>query len=113
MANNVKLLDKFFEAENKRDWPAFEGYLHPDVMWFIHAEDSHLPVVGRAEYMERIYDGYKVNTEIATFVCQGVDVSSSGDRIVANLQYSDGTRSVCIFDYEDGLIRWKHEFLVK
>ena len=32
MANNVKLLDKFFEAENKRDWRSFEGYLHPDVI---------------------------------------------------------------------------------
>ena len=111
MANNVKLLDKFFEAENKRDWPAFEGYLHPEVMWFIHTEDSHLPIAGRQEYMERIYDGY-AETD-STFVCQGVDVSESGDRIVANLLYADGSRSVVIFDYEDSLIKWKHEFIIK
>ena len=111
MANNVKLLDKFFEAENKRDWAAFEGYLHPEVMWFIHAEDSHLPVAGRQEYMDRVQTGYTETT--ATFICQGVDVSESGNRIVANLLYSDGSRSVVIFDYEDSLIKWKHEFIVK
>ena len=111
MANNVKLLDKFFESENKRDWAAFEGYLHPEVMWFIHAEDSHLVVAGRPEFMDRVQSGYMAAPE--TFVCQGIDVSESGDRIVANLTYSTGSRSVVIFDYEDNLIRWKHEFIVK
>lgn len=111
MANNAKLLNDFFEAENSRNWPVFEGYLHPEVMWFIHAEDSHLPVAGRAEYMERIYDGYAETT--GTFICQGIDVSESGNRIVANLLYSDGARSVVIFDFEDSLIKWKHEFVVK
>jgi len=111
MANNVKLLDKFFEAENKRDWRSFEGYLHPDVMWFMHTEENHMPIAGRQEYMDRVETAYQSTT--ATYECQGIDVSESGNRIVANLLHSDGSRSVCIFDFEDSLIKWKHEFVVK
>lgn len=110
MANNVKLLEKFFEAENSRDWGAYEGFLHPQVMWFVHTEDSHMPVAGRQEYMDRVISAYQETN--ATFVCQGIDVSASGNRIVANLQHSDGSRSVVIFDYEDSLIKWKHEYVI-
>ena len=110
MANNVKLLDQFFAAENKRDWTAYRGYLHPEVMWFIHTEDAHMPVAGREEYMDRVMSGYKDSD--ATFVCEGVEVSTSGKRIVAYLRNSSGSRSVNIFDFEDSLIRWEHEFVL-
>ncbi len=111
MANNVKLLNKFFEAENKRDWANFETYLHPEVMWFLHTEDSHMPVCGREEYMDRVRAAYTMTD--ATYECQGVDVSKTGNRIVANLVHSDNSRSVAIFDFEDGLVRWKHEYVLQ
>ena len=35
---NEKLLEKFFQAENERDWATFRGCLHPEVMWILHTE---------------------------------------------------------------------------
>jgi len=107
---NAELLTRFFEAENKRDWNSFPGYLHPQVMWFLHTETTHSPIVGREEYVDYVATGYK-NTD-ATFTCENMEVSSSGNRIVAFLRSSSGSRSISIFDFEDGLIRWEHEYLL-
>ena len=107
---NPELLSRFFAAENSRDWVAYRGYLHPEVMWFLHTEDTHMPVAGREEYMDRILSGYKDSD--ATFTCERMEVSSSGNRVVAFLSNSNGSRSVDIFDFEDGLIRWEYEYLL-
>ena len=107
---NVQLLEKFFEAENTRNWEVYRGFLHPEVMWFLHTEESHMPVAGREEYMDRILSGYK-NSD-ATFSCERMEVSPSGNRVVAFLKNSNGGRSVDIFDFEDGLIRWEYEYLL-
>ena len=107
---NPDLLTRFFAAENSRDWVAYRGYLHPEVMWFLHTEDTHMPVAGREEYMDRILSGYKDSD--ATFTCERMEVSSSGNRVVAFLSNSNGSRSVDIFDFEDGLIRWEYEYLL-
>lgn len=110
MNNNLKHLQNFFDAENKRDFFTLEGYLHPQVMWFMHTEDSHMPIAGREEYMDRIRAAYQETS--ATFTCEGVDVSSSGNRIIATLRHSDNTRSIVIFDFEDTLIKWRHEYVM-
>ena len=107
---NTQCLNNFFAAENSRDWAVFRRYLHPQVMWFLHTEDSHMPIAGREEYMDRILSGYKDSD--ATFVCESMETSSSGNRVVAFLKNSHGGHSVNIFDFEDGLIRWEYEFLV-
>lgn len=110
---NQKLLEKFFEAENARDWETYRGCLHPDVMWFLHTETTHTPIAGREEYMDRIMTGYKsTSAQKAFFVCERMDVSESGNRIVAFLRNSGGGRSIDVFDFEDCLIRWEHEFLL-
>ena len=70
---NPELLQKFFDAENARDWIAFRGCLHPQVMWFLHTEMTHMPVAGREEYMDRIMSGYR--TSDATFTCERMEVS--------------------------------------
>ena len=41
-----------------------------------------------------------------------VITTASGNRIFAYLRYSNGSHSVTIFDYEEGLIKWKHEFIL-
>lgn len=106
---NSERLAKFFEAENKRDWDTYASFLHPDVMWFMHSEDTHMPVAGKDEYMERIKEGYANVTE-GSFVCETMHVSKSGNRIVAHLKSSLGNRTVSIFDFENGQIRWEHEY---
>ena len=110
---NEKLLEKFFQAENDRDWATFRSCLHPEVMWFLHTETEHTMIVGREEYMDRVLTGYKGTTASkAGFTCEGLQVSSSGNRVIANIQNSMGGRSVDIFDFEDGLIRWEYEYLL-
>ncbi|MBQ8087338.1 MAG: nuclear transport factor 2 family protein [Clostridia bacterium] len=106
--NNMERLNAFFQAENSRDWDVFSEYLHEEVMWFLHGEDAHLPVAGRQEYMERILAGY-AETD-ATFTWEILQESASGNRIVALLRNSRGGRSMNVFDFENGLIRWEHEF---
>ena len=107
---NTKLLEQFFEAENRRDWAAYRGYLHPEVMWFLHTETTHMPVAGREEYMDRVITGYQNSDK--TFSCESMLVSQSGNRIAAILRNSEGGRSLDIFDFEDGLIRWEYEYLM-
>ena len=108
---HTELLEKFFAAENARDWKTYEECLHPEVMWFMHGESFHMPVVGREEYMAEIKKGYE--NKAGGFTCESTEVSRSGNRIAAMLRSSTGERVMCVFDFEDGLIRWKHEFLVK
>jgi len=107
---HTELLEKFFAAENARDWDAYQECLHPDVMWFMHGETFHTPVVGREAYIETIKDGYKGKD--GSFTCENAEVSRSGNRIAARLRSSTGERVLCVFDFEEGLIRWEYEFLL-
>lgn len=110
---NEKLLEKFFQSENDRDWATFRGCLHPDVMWFLHTETEHTLVAGREEYMDRVLTGYQGTTaQKAGFACESMLVSNSGNRIVAKIKNSFGGYSIDIFDFEDGLIRWEYEYLL-
>ena len=105
---NTALLERFFDAENNRDWETFKSCLHPEVMWFQHTETTHTPVVGRDEYVDQIKAGY--SEADGKFVCEGMMVSKSGNRISATLLSSNGNHIVAIFDFENGLIRWEYEF---
>ena len=107
---NVELLNKAFEAENNRDWAALGGYLHPEVMWFVHGESAHSAIAGREDYLDQIITDYKESH--ISFTCEGMDVSRSGNRIAAVLLYSNNTRCTKIIDFDEGLIRWVHEFLM-
>lgn len=108
---NTELLSRFFVAENKRDWENFRSYLHPQVMWFIHTEDSHSAIAGREDYIDASITDAK--TSDVTFTCEHTDVSTSGNRIVAHLQNSNNTRTVKIVDFEEGLIKWVHEYTIE
>lgn len=107
---NVELLNKAFEAENTRDWGALGGYLHPEVMWFVHGESAHSAIAGREDFIDQIITDYKDST--ITFTCEGMDVSRSGNRVAAVLKYSNNTRCMKVIDFEDSNIRWVHEFLM-
>jgi len=108
---NSELLTRFFAAENKRDWENFRSYLHPQVMWFIHTEDSHSAIAGREDFIDAsITDASESGV---TFTCERTDVSASGNRVVAHLLNSDDSRTVRIVDFEEGLIKWIHEFVVR
>ena len=110
---NPELLTRFFAAENSRDWAAYRGYLHPEVMWFLHTETEHTLVAGREEYMDRVLTGYQGTTASkAGFVCESMLVSESGNRVIAKLKNSVGGYSIDIFDFEDNLIRWEYEYLL-
>lgn len=105
-----ELLHKVFELENNRDWTALGSYLHPEVMWFVHGESSHSAIAGREDYLDQIMTDYK-DSHIS-FTCEGSDISRSGNRITAVLRYSNNTRCLKVIDFENGLIRWVHEFLM-
>ena len=105
---NVELLNRFFEAENKQDWPAFRGFLDPQVMCFVHSEDTHVPLAGREEFVNRAMD--VAMNEKVTYACEGIEVSESGNRVIAFLRYSDNARILKIYDYENTLIKWVYEY---
>ena len=107
---NIDHLTKFYEAENQRDWATLGGYLHPEVMWFVHGEDAHSAIAGREDFLDQLIADYK-DSHIS-FTCEGFEISQSGNRIVSKLLYSNNTRSMKIVDFEDTLIRWVHEFLL-
>lgn len=106
--NNVELLNRFFDAENARDWATYTECLDPMVMCFVHSEQMHVPLAGNKEVTDRAIEVAK--NEKVTYICEGVDVSASGNRIVASLRFSDDTRALRIFDFEGEKIKWIHEF---
>lgn len=108
---NTELLTRFFADENKRDWQNFRSYLHPQVMWFVHTEDSHTPIAGREDFLDCVITDAR--TSNVTFTCERTEVSASGNRIAAYLQNSDGSRALKVIDFEDGLIKWVHEFTLQ
>ncbi len=38
--NNREVPAAFFAAENRRDWQAYRGFLHEDVVWVLHARET-------------------------------------------------------------------------
>lgn len=86
-------LERFFAAENARDWQRYATFLHPDVTWALVDDDVERRVVGREEYLrviQRAYDG--VST---TFRCTDTRVDTGRFR-VASLLISDTGEPGCV-----------------
>ena len=105
-----RLLERFFAAENARDWAAYEGFLHPGVEWTLVDDGAERRIVGREDYLAAIaaaYDGTG-----AVFSCLDMTVDRGRGRVATLLVNNDGKRCLDVFDVEDGLIRREWEFLL-
>ncbi len=107
---NKELLRRFFELENRRDWTAYETFLHSDIEWILYHEGGSQVISGVENYMNKIRTAYYGNHD--TFLCEAFFSSTSGDRITAILINNHGKRSTDIFEFENGLIRREWEFLL-
>ena len=107
--NAVETLARFFQAENDRDWEAYRTFLHEDVVWHLHGEGDRT-IRGVEEYMRTIQDAYAGSG--ARFRVEEAHEAACGIRVVVLLVDDAGKRSFEVFDFEDGLIRREHEFLL-
>lgn len=58
-ASPRQVLEAFFEAENKRDWEAYERFLHPEVEWRVTGRTvTGRTVAGRADYLRAMRAAY-------------------------------------------------------
>lgn len=106
MSEPRDVLHQFFAAENRRDWGRYVEFLHPDVEWVC---DGRV-VRGRVAYLDAITAVY-ADSETRFRVHQ---ILSSGDAsLVATLLVdSEGSRSLDVFQFEDGVIRREWEYLL-
>lgn len=105
-ASPRQVLEAFFEAENKRDWEAYERFLHPEVEWRVAGRT----VAGRADYLRAMRAAYAGSD--SCFRLHQVIESADG-RVVATLLIdSRGNRSLDVFEIVEGLIRREWEFLL-
>ena len=103
-----RLLERFFAAENARDWAAYASFLHPGVEWVLVDDGAERRIVGREDYLAAIaaaYDG-------AVFSCLDMTVDRGRGRVATLLVNDDGERCLDVFDVEGGLIRREWEFLL-
>ncbi|RRR25564.1 nuclear transport factor 2 family protein [Schaalia georgiae] len=107
--NAVETLARFFQAENDRDWEEYRTFLHEDVVWHLHGEGDRT-IRGVEEYMRTIRDAYAGSD--ARFCVEEAHEAARGSRVVVLLVDDSGKRSFEVFDFEDGLIRREHEFLL-
>ena len=105
-----RLLERFFAAENARDWATYARLLHPGVEWTLVDDGAERRIVGREDYLAAIaaaYDGTGT-----TFSCLDMTVDRERGRVATLLVNDDGERSLDVFDVEGGLIRREWEFLL-
>ena len=105
-----RLLERFFAAENARDWATYASLLHPGVEWVLVDDGAERRIVGREDYLAAIvaaYDGAG-----AVFSCLDMTVDRGRGRVATLLVDDDGERCLDVFDVEDGLIRREWEFLL-
>lgn len=103
-------LERFFAAENARDWQRYATFLHPDVTWTLVDGEVERRIVGREEYLTVIRRAYA--GESTTFRCVDMRVDEERSRIAALLISDTGERSLEVFDFDNGLIRREWEFLL-
>ena len=108
MTNGERLF-AFFDAENRRDWAAYRGFLHPDVVWTLHGRFTSV-FRGVEAYLERIRAACEDGG--ATFFCEALYGNDAGTRFAAILQNDAGERSCDIFEFLDGRIAAEDEFLL-
>ena len=80
----------FFKAENERNWDVYQQFLHEEIVWQLFEKDTRM-ICGIQDYMQTIKKAYE-NPD-AHFICQDMQVSKDGNRIVANLVNEFGIRS--------------------
>ena len=107
--NNRDRLTAFFAAENRRDWQAYAVFLSPDVVWTLHGAETKT-IRGADAYMSVMQAAYADNAD--QFVCDMMEASADGRRLVTMLRNSRGERSCDIFEWEDGRLMEEHEFLL-
>ena len=105
-----RLLERFFAAENARDWAAYASFLHPGVEWALVDGGAERRIVGREDYLAAIAAAYEGAD--TTFSCLDMTVDRERGRVATLLINDDGERSLDVFDVEGGLIRREWEFLL-
>lgn len=106
---NIEVLEAFFLAENERNWPQYQRFLHPEISWQLFDKEEK-KMVGIENYMQVIGNAY--NNSDAQFACIDRQISKDGNRIVAYLVNNSGVRSLDIFDFKDGMIYREYEFIL-
>ncbi|MDO4229454.1 MAG: nuclear transport factor 2 family protein [Capnocytophaga sp.] len=105
----TEILEAFFKAENNRDWESYRRFLHHEIVWTLFGKKEKT-ILGIENYMQTIQKAYE-NSDIR-FVCQDLQVSNDGNRIVAVLINDLKIRSIDIFDFKDNLIYREYEFFL-
>lgn len=102
-------LKLFFEAENERDWRVYQQFLHKGIVWQLFDEEVR-SICGVQNYMQAMRKAYE-NSNVR-FLCQDMQVSNDGSRVIAYLINDLEARSLDIFDFKDNLIYREYEFLL-
>ena len=107
--DNAAALRAFFDAENAREWDTYRGFLHPDVVWELHAAQAR-SIRGIDAYMDAIRAAYRGSG--VRFRCLEMHARRDGGRIVALLENDLGECSCDIFEFRDGQIYREYEFIL-
>lgn len=99
-------LEAFFEAENRRDWEAYAGLLHPDVEWTLGGRT----ITGREDYVRAMKAAYAGSD--ARFRVHQLIESADGRVVATLLVDSEGRRSLDVFEFSGGVIVREWEFLL-
>ena len=100
-------LVKFFEAENRRDWKTYEGFLSPDVEWICYDRPHRSVIRGRSNYLVAMKKAYQDRD--STFKIINLLVDEESKVAIAELEMG-GRRSVDVFEFKDGLIHREREY---
>jgi len=95
-----RILAKFFEAENRRDWKEYEKYLSDDVEWTFFTPEGRRIVKGKKDYLETMKRIYERNK--SKFIIISMTSNDKGIAI-AELEM-DSKRSVDVFEFRNGHI---------
>ncbi|MCH3948322.1 MAG: hypothetical protein LKI67_04625 [Olsenella sp.] len=104
-----EVLEDFFKAENERNWKVYQQFLHKEIVWQLFDKETR-SICGIQDYMLTMQKAYE-NSDIR-FLCQDMQVSNDGNRIIAYLINDMGARSLDIFDFKDNLIYREYEFIL-
>ena len=104
----MQLLERFFAAENARDWQAYERFLHPEVDWLLARAGGERRIHGAQAYLAAIRAAYAGTS--TRFRCLSMMVAPEHGRVSTLLVDDNGERSLDVFDIDHGLIVREWEF---
>ncbi len=102
-----KQLVEFLEAENRRDWERYEGFLSKDVEWVCYDRPHRSVIKGRANYLVAMKKAYKGRD--STFKIINLVVDEESQVAIAELEMEE-RRSVDVFEFKNGLIYREREY---